>query len=176
MIEKILINRHKIKARVKELAAEIEKDYKNKTPLLVAILKGSVIFYADLVREIKISVHFDFMAVSSYGQSSKTSGEVKILKDLDYSIEGRDAIIVEDIVDSGITLCYLKEILQSRKPRSIKICTLLDKAGARIQDIKIDYTGFEIGDEFVVGYGLDYAQDYRNLPDICVLKKSALKT
>ncbi len=134
------------------------------------MLKGAVVFMADLIRHIDIPLNIDFMAVSSYGSSTESSGVVRILKDLDETVEGKDILIVEDIIDSGLTLSYMCDILRSRKPNSIKICTLLDKPSRRKIDLKVDYTGFEIPDYFVVGYGLDYAEKYRNLPDICVLK------
>ena len=170
-IERVLLSEEQIKARVKELAAEIDEEYKGKRPLMVAILKGSVMFFADLLREMKIEVVLDFMAISSYGNGSKSSGEVKMIKDLDGQIEGKDVIIVEDIIDSGYTMRYLKHLLEARRPASIKLCALLDKPSRRETEVVIDYKGFEIEDEFVVGYGLDYAGLYRNLPYIGILKR-----
>ena len=140
--------------------------------MLVCILKGAAVFFTDLIREIDLPLTLDFMAISSYGSATKTSGVVRILKDLDNDILGKDVIVVEDIVDSGRTLTYLMEILKSRNPASLKLCTMLDKPSRRVAEVKVDYTGFEIPDEFVVGYGLDYAQKYRNLPFIGVLEFS----
>jgi len=170
--ERILISREEIQKRVKELAAELDKDYEGKRPLMICILKGSVPFFADLIREMKIEIEMDFMAISSYGSGSRSSGEVRMVKDLDRSIENRHVIIVEDIVDSGYTLSYLKRILYSRHPQSVKICALLDKFERREVELEADYKGFDIANEFVIGYGLDYAENYRNLPDICILKRS----
>ncbi len=170
-IERILLSEEQIKARVKELAAKLDEDYAGKQPLMVAILKGSVMFFADLLREMKIDVTLDFMAISSYGNGAKSSGEVKMIKDLDGKIEGKDVIIVEDIIDSGYTMRYLKHLLEARRPASIKLCALLDKPSRRETEIEIDYKGFEVEDEFVVGYGLDYAGLYRNIPYIGILKR-----
>ena len=170
-IERILLSEEQIKARVKELAAKLDEDYAGKKPLMVAILKGSVMFFADLLREMKIDVTLDFMAISSYGNGAKSSGEVKMIKDLDGKIEGKDVIIVEDIIDSGYTMRYLKHLLEARRPASIKLCALLDKPSRRETEIEIDYKGFEVEDEFVVGYGLDYAGLYRNIPYIGILKR-----
>ena len=158
--------------RVRELAAQISEDYRDKNPTMVCILKGAVMFYTDLLRAMPIPLSMDFMAVSSYGKSTKSSGEVEIRKDLSTSIEGKHVIIVEDIVDSGFTLTYLTRMLASRGAASIKLCTLLDKPSRRAPGItlKADYAGFEVGNEFVVGYGLDYAEKYRNLPYIGILK------
>lgn len=171
-VESVMISEEDLAKKVKELASKLDKDYEGKNPLLVAILKGSVVFYADLVRNMKIPLEMDFMSISSYGVSSKSSGEVKLLKDLDRSIEGRHVIIVEDIIDSGYTLSYLKRMLYSRKPASIKICAMLDKIERRVVAIEPDYKCFDIADEFVIGYGLDYAEKYRNLPYIGILKRS----
>ena len=168
---KVLFSREQISGRIKQIAEEINRDYKDRVPVMVAILKGSIMFYTDLLRELDIHVELDFMSISSYGNGTSFSGEVKLIKDLDRSIEGRDVIIVEDIVDSGYTCQYLKNTLQARKPASIKICTLLDKKERREVDVDIDYKCFDVGNEFVVGYGLDYAQRYRNLPLIGVLKE-----
>lgn len=170
--EKILVSQEEIKQKVKEIAATLDRDYKGKRPLLVAILKGSFMFFADLVREMTIDMEVDFISVSSYGLSSRSSGEVKLIKDLDKSIEGKHVIIVEDIVDSGYTLSYLKRMLNSRRPASVKICTLLDKFERREVDIQADYKAFDIGDGFVIGYGIDYAENYRNLPYVGILKRS----
>lgn len=169
-ILKVLLSEQEINAKVTELGKQISEDYKDKNLLLVSILKGSVVFMADLMRSIDIHARIDFMSVSSYGSGTKTSGVVKIIKDLDINLEGYDLLIVEDILDSGMTLSYLKEILSARNPKSIKICTLLDKPERRKADIKADYFGFIVPDEFVVGYGLDYDEKYRNLPYIGVLK------
>ncbi|MBO7526127.1 MAG: hypoxanthine phosphoribosyltransferase [Clostridia bacterium] len=170
-LKKILISKEEIDKRIKELAAELDRDYQGKRPLMVAILKGSIMFYADLLRAMTIPLELDFMAISSYGNKTKSSGEVRMIKDLDRSIEGRHIIIVEDIVDSGYTLSYLKRMLYSRHPESVKICTLLDKFECREVPLEPDYKGFDIGNEFVVGYGLDYAEKYRNLPEIGILKE-----
>ncbi|MDO7788397.1 hypoxanthine phosphoribosyltransferase [Desulforamulus aquiferis] len=169
-VEKILLDEAQIKERVLQLGQQISQDYKGESILMVGILKGAMIFLADLVRNIDVTTYFDFMAVSSYGAGTVSSGAVRILKDLDKSIEGRHVIIVEDIVDTGLTLQYLVENMKSRGPASLKICTLLDKPSRRKVDVQIDYNGFSIPDEFVVGYGLDYGEKYRNLPYIAVLK------
>lgn len=174
-LKKILITKEEIDKRIKDLAAELDRDYEGKRPLMVAILKGSIMFYADLLRAMTIPLELDFMAISSYGNKTKSSGEVKMIKDLDRSIEGRHLIIVEDIVDSGYTLSYLKRMLYSRHPESVKICTLLDKFECREVPLQPDYKGFDIGNEFVVGYGLDYAEKYRNLPEIGILKEEVYK-
>ena len=150
----------------------IDRDCAGKEPLLVSVLRGSFIFMADLVRSITLPCTVDFMAVSSYGAGTSSSGQVKIVKDLSDSIEGRDLVVVEDILDSGNTLYYLMQILQARHPASIRLCTLLDKPSRRVKPVAVDYTGFSIPDEFVVGYGLDYAERYRNLPYIGILKPS----
>ena len=170
-VERVLLSKEEIDARIKDIAAALDAEYKGKRPLMVAILKGSVVFFTDLIRHMSIDIEMDFMAVSSYGNGVKSSGEVKMIKDLDGKIEGKDVIIVEDIIDSGYTLGYLKKLLLARNPSSLKICTLLDKPSRREANIKVDYKGFEIGDEFVVGYGLDYAGSYRNLPYIGILKR-----
>lgn len=171
-IAKTLISEEALKARVAEMGAQIAADYKDKNPVMICILKGAIIFYTDLLRAMPIQVSMDFMAVSSYGKSTKSSGEVEIRKDLSISIENRHVIIVEDIIDSGFTLNYLTKMLAARGAASIAVCTLLDKPSRRAPGItlKSDYSGFEVGDEFVVGYGLDYAELYRNLPYIGVLK------
>lgn len=169
-IERVLIDRQQIQDKVKALAEEISRDYRGKNLVIVGVLKGAVVFLGDLIKNINVPLVLDFIAVSSYGNTTETSGVVRILKDLDHSIEGMDVLIVEDIIDSGLTLCYLKDNLKSRGADSIKICTLLDKPYRRKADVKVDYKGFEIEDEFVVGYGLDFAERFRNLPEICVLK------
>ncbi len=171
-VDSILISEEQIKKRIQELAVKLDKEYEGKRPLMVSILKGSVMFYADLLRAMSIPVEMDFMAISSYGSGAKSSGEVKLIKDLDRKIEGRDVVIVEDIIDSGYTLSYLKRMLYSRKPASVKICALLDKYARRVVPIEADFKGFDIEDEFVIGYGLDYAERYRNLPYIGILKRS----
>ncbi|EEG76640.1 hypoxanthine phosphoribosyltransferase [Dethiobacter alkaliphilus] len=168
-VEKVLLDQAAIKEKVAELGRQISEDYQDKELLMICVLKGAVIFLADLMREISIPVSIDFMAVSSYGASTESSGVVRILKDLDCSIENRHCLIVEDIIDSGLTLKYLEENLMSRQPASLKIVTLLDKPERRRVDIKPDYCGFRIPDEFVVGYGLDFDENYRHLPEICVL-------
>lgn len=170
-LEKVLYSEADISARIKEVAKVLDNDYQDKCPIMIAVLKGSVMFYADLLRAMTIRAEMDFMAISSYGNATNTSGEVKMIKDLDRSVEGRHIIIVEDIVDTGYTLNYLKATLKMRNPASIKVCSLLDKPSRRLVDIKPDYRCFEVGNEFVVGYGLDYAQIYRNLPVIGVLKE-----
>lgn len=171
-LESIMLSQETIGARVQELAARLDADYAGKTPLMVCILKGSVFFYTDLLRAMKEPVELDFMSISSYGASANTSGEVRLLKDLGCKIEGRDVVIVEDIVDSGYTLSYLKRLLHSRGPASVRICALLDKVSRRVVPLDVDYKGFDCADEFVVGYGLDYAERYRTLPYIGILKRS----
>jgi len=170
-VKKVLISEEEIQQKVKELAARISKDYEGKRLLMICILKGAIMFYSDLARNISIPMAMDFMAVSSYGAGTKTSGEVRILKDLSGPAEGLDILIVEDILDSGNTLNYIENILKDRNPASLKICTLLDKPERREKPIIVDYVGFEIPDEFVIGYGLDYSEKYRNLPFIGVLKE-----
>ena len=169
-LEKVLITRDEIAKKVRELGEQIKKDYEGKKPVLICVLKGASIFFADLVREISLPLTLDFMAISSYGSATKTSGVVRILKDLDHDIVGKDVIIVEDIVDSGITLSYLTKILKQRGANTLRIATLLDKPARRkVNDLTVDYMCFDIPDAFVVGYGLDYDQTYRNLPDIGIL-------
>lgn len=172
-IGKILINEADIKRRVKELGKEISQDYRDKTPVLVSVLKGGIIFLSDLMRELTILHEVDFMSVSSYNGGTQSSGVVRILQDLSINIEGQDVIIVEDIVDSGMTLDYIRHILLARHPKSLRICTLLDKKLARKIQVPIDYVGFEIPDEFVIGYGLDYGEKYRNLPYVAVMEPEA---
>ncbi|EOH91277.1 hypoxanthine phosphoribosyltransferase [Enterococcus pallens] len=169
-IERVLIDRAEIQQRCAELGKQLTEDYTDKNPLVVGILKGAVPFMADIVREIDTYLELDFMDVSSYGNQTVSSGEVKIIKDLDTNVEGRDLLIVEDIIDSGRTLHYLVELFKYRKAKSVKIVTLLDKPEGRIVDIEADYIGFNVPNEFVVGYGLDYAETYRNLPYVGILK------
>ena len=169
-IKNVLVSEEELKAKVRELGAQISRDYEGKNLVLVSILKGSVVFMADLMRAVSIPCSIDFMVVSSYGNGTKTSGEVQIIKDIAQPIDGRDLLIVEDILDSGVTLHYLMQILAARGANSIRLCTLLSKPERRKIDVNVDYLGFEIPDEFVVGYGLDYAEKYRNLPYIGILK------
>lgn len=166
----VLLSEEELKKRVKELGEQISRDYAGKEIVFVGVLRGSFIFMADLVREVDCYSYIDFMQVSSYGDRSTTTGAVKIVQDLSMNIEGRHVIIVEDILDSGVTLSYLTKYMEGRKPASIRIATLLDKPARRTADVKADYAGFEVPDAFVVGYGLDYAQKYRSLPYIGVLK------
>lgn len=168
-IKKILIERQDIAKRVSELGKQISNDYKGESVTLVCTLRGASIFFADLVREIEGDVVIDFIAVSSYGSGTSSSGEVKMIKDLSEPIKDKNVIIVEDIIDTGITLCYLKKLLLARSPKSLKVCSLLDKPSRRKVDFKGDYIGFEIENEFVVGYGLDYDEKMRNFKDVCVL-------
>ena len=171
-IAEVLIDEQAIAAKVRELGTAIADDYRTKDVVLVSILKGALPFLADLMRQMPIPLALDFLEVSSYGDATESSGNVRILKDLAKSIEGRDVVVVEDILDTGQTLSYVIEHLRSKQPRSVRLCTLLDKPARRIVPIQIDYRGFEIPDKFVVGYGLDYAERYRNLPYIGVLKPS----
>ena len=169
-LTKILVTREEIAAKVDELGKKITADYQGKAPVLICILKGGAVFFTDLVRAIDLPLTMEFMAISSYGSATKTSGVVKVVKDLDNDILDKDVIIVEDIVDTGVTLSYLTKILKQRGARSLKIAALLDKPARRkIPELKVDYMCFDIPDAFVVGYGLDYAQVYRNLPDIGIL-------
>ncbi len=174
-IASILFSEEQLRTRVKELGAQISRDYAGKVPIVIGILKGAIIFYADLLRECDLATQLEFMAVSSYGNGT-TSGKLVFKKDTDANLEGRDVLIVEDIIDSGNTLFMLKQELSKRHPASIKICALLDKAARRTADISADYVGFACADEFVVGYGLDFAEKYRNLPYIGVLKPSVYET
>lgn len=174
-IKKILVTTEEIEVKVIELGEEISKEYKDKNPLIVGILKGALPFMADLMKEMDIFLEYDMMDVSSYGTGFTSSGEVKILKDLDSSLEGRHVIIVEDIIDTGRTLKYLTEMFHHRKAASVKIVTLLDKPSGRLVDLKADWACFEIPDEFVVGYGLDYFENYRNLPYVGVLKEEVYR-
>jgi len=167
---KVLLDRKQVSKRVAELGDRITKDFEGESLVLIGVLKGATIFLADLAREIKLDATFDFIAVSSYGNSKEQSGEVKLMRAVDHSVEGKNIILVEDILDTGITLTYLKSLLLGHQPKSLKIATLLDKVSRRTEPIQADYVGFEIPDEFVVGYGLDFAERFRNLPDICILE------
>ncbi|MFB6469344.1 hypoxanthine phosphoribosyltransferase [Cytobacillus sp. Hz8] len=169
-IEKVLIAEEEIQEKIKVLAGQLTDEYQDKFPLAIGVLKGAMPFMADLLKRVDCYLEMDFMDVSSYGNSTVSSGEVKIIKDLDTSVEGRNLLIIEDIIDSGLTLSYLVELFRYRKAKSIKIVTLLDKPTGRKVDIKADYVGFQVPDAFVVGYGLDYAEKYRNLPYIGILK------
>ena len=172
MAEKIrvMIPEQDVDARIEELGKQISEEYEGKEVHLICILKGSVFFTCELAKRITVPVTLDFMSVSSYGDGTTSSGRVKIAKDLDESLEGKEVIIIEDIIDSGNTLYYLMDVLAKRNPSSLKLCTLLDKPDRRVKDVQVDYVGFVIPDEFVVGYGLDYAQKYRNLPYIGVVE------
>lgn len=168
--DRILISSRQIQERIGELAAQIEADYPDGPIYFISILKGAFIFMADLARAMRRpSVRIEFMGISSYGAEKTSSGQVKVTRDLDVNIEGHDVLIVEDIIDTGLTLSYLTRLLQQRRPKSLEIVALLDKSERRLEPVKVKYIGFQIPDEFVVGYGLDYAEDYRNLSDICVL-------
>jgi hypoxanthine phosphoribosyltransferase len=170
-ILQILHSESEIEGKVRELGEQLSRDFQDKNPLVICVLKGAFVFMADLIKHITISLEIDFMAVSSYGQSTKSSGIVKIIKDLDISVEGRNVIIVEDIIDSGLTLSYLIDVLERRNAMSIAIVTMFDKPGRRTVELEPDYKGFTIPDAFVVGYGLDYAEKYRNLPFVGILKQ-----
>ena len=172
-IEKVLIDQDEIRDKIATLAKQITEDYRDKDLLLVGVLKGAFVFMSDLAREIQLPIEFDFMAVSSYGSSTKSSGVVRILKDLDYVITGRHVLLVEDIIDSGLTISYLLRYLEARGPASLEICSLFWKKGEQAVPMDVKYPGFEIPPVFVVGYGLDYSEKYRNLPYIGVLKESA---
>ncbi len=169
-IERVLFSQQELQSKVNELGARITKDYEGKEPIFVGVLKGCFVFMADLMRAVNLPCQIDFMAVSSYGKGTTSSGEVQINKDLSYDIAGRDIIIVEDILDSGVTLNYLIGYLNHRNPKSIRIVTLFDKPSRRKAPVKADYFGYEVPDAFIVGYGLDYAEKYRNLPYIGILK------
>ena len=166
---RVLITRDQIAAKVAELAARITADFAGESVVLIGVLKGATIFLADLARQIQLDATFDFIAVSSYGNAMQHSGEVRLVKDVDQSMAGRNIILVEDILDTGLTLTYIRKLLQAHQPKSFRIAALLDKVSRRTEPIQADYVGFVIPDEFVVGYGLDFAERYRNLPDICVL-------
>ncbi|MCK4376842.1 MAG: hypoxanthine phosphoribosyltransferase [Actinomycetia bacterium] len=170
-VGRVLINKEQIKKRTKELAKQISKDYKDKNLVCITILRGAFMFLADLCREITVPAKFDFMAISSYGDKSESSGVVRIYKDLDMNIAEKDVLIIEDIVDTGRTMDYLLRNLKTRNPKSIEICTLLNKPANRIVNIKIKYVGFEISPEFVIGYGLDFAEDYRHIEDVRVFEE-----
>jgi len=172
-VSKILVEEDTLRGRIAELGAEVSSDYAGRDLLLVGVLKGAVFFMADLMRHLTIPCEVDFMAISSYGASTDSSGVVRILKDLDVNIEGRDVLVVEDIIDSGLTLSYLIRNLESRNPATLEVCALLTKPARREIDVKVRYTGFEIPNEFVIGYGLDYAERYRNLPYIATLRPEA---
>lgn len=167
---KVMISEQEVDARIEEMGKKISEDYAGKEVHLICILKGSVFFTCELAKRITVPVTLDFMSVSSYGDGTSSTGRVKIVKDLDESLEGKEVIVIEDIIDSGNTLYYLMDILSMRNPASLKLCTLLDKPDRRVKDVKVDYVGFTIPDEFVVGYGLDYAQKYRNLPYVGVVE------
>lgn len=168
---RVMISEEDIDEKIRVMGEQISKDYEGRCVHLVCVLKGSVFFMCELAKRITVPVTMDFMSVSSYGDGTVTSGIVKIIKDLDETIEGKDVIVVEDIIDSGRTLSYLMKLLLERKPESLALCTLLDKPERRTHEVRVDYTGYEIPDEFVVGYGLDYAQKYRNLPYIGVVEE-----
>lgn len=171
---KPLLRHAAIRRRIRAMARQIDRDYKGERVHLIGVLKGACIFLSDLVREIHLDVSLDFMSTASYGKGRETSGQVRLLKDLDSSIEGLNVILVEDILDTGLTLSYLLRVLQQRKPKSLRVAALLDKPSRRIiHDVRADYLGFEIPNEFVVGYGLDYAERYRNLKDVCILVDAA---
>jgi hypoxanthine phosphoribosyltransferase len=175
-VDEVLITEHQIQDKIASLAKQIVEDYRGRDLLLVGVLKGAFVFMADLARALALPIEFDFMAVSSYGSATKSSGVVRILKDLDYEISGRDVLLVEDIIDSGLTVSYLLRYLEARRPASLEICSLLWKKGEQAVPLDIRYPGFEIPPRFVVGYGLDYAERYRNLPYVGVLKPSAYGT
>lgn len=169
-VKEVLYSEEALASRVSELAKAIESDYQGKELLVIGVLKGANIFMGDLIRKINLPLQMDFIAASSYGSSTESSGVVKIVKDLDYSIEGKHVLIIEDIIDTGLTLRYLEENFRSRKPASLEICTLLDKPERRKAEIEVKYVGYQIPDEFIVGYGIDYAEKYRNLPYVATLK------
>lgn len=170
-IEKILIDKTRLKRKIRELGEKITSEYNKKELLMVCVLRGAAVFYADLARAIDLPIHMSFMAVSSYGKSTETSGAVRIAYDLNEDIRGKDVLLVEDIVDTGLTMKYITESLAARKPATLKTCCLLDKKARRMVGFTPDFTGFEVPDEFIVGYGIDYAERYRNLPYIAVLKR-----
>lgn len=174
-IDEILITEEKIREKVTELGKKIAQDYKGKDLVFIGVLRGAIIFMSDLARAISIPITFDFMAISSYGAATESSGVVRILKDLDETIVGKDVLVVEDIVDTGLTLDYLLRILKSRKPASLKVCTFLNKSARRKVEVKVDYLGFDIPNKFVVGYGLDYAGKFRNVPFVFTLNPEIYK-
>ncbi|MCI8784386.1 MAG: hypoxanthine phosphoribosyltransferase [Dorea sp.] len=167
---RVMISETEVAKRIEEMGRQISEDYAGKQIHLICILKGGVFFMCELAKRISVPVSMDFMSVGSYGDGTASSGVVRLVKDLDESLEGKDVLVVEDIIDSGRTLYYLLDVLRKRQPNSMKLCTLLDKPDRRVRDVKVDYVGFEIPDEFVVGYGLDYAQKYRNLPYIGIVE------
>ena len=167
---RVLLSEEEVDARIQAIGRQISKDYEGKQVHLICVLKGGSFFMCELAKRITVPVSLDFMSVASYGNETKSSGVVRIVKDLDESLKDKNVIVVEDVVDSGRTLSYLLEVLRSREPKSLRLCTLLDKPERRVVDVKVDYTGFRIPDEFVVGYGLDYAQKYRNLPYIGIVE------
>jgi len=167
--QRVLIPAEKIQARIAELGAEIDRDYPTGPVYLVGVLKGAVMFMADLARAMKTPARLEFVVIASYGKGNTSSGEARLIKDLDHPIEGFDVIVVEDIVDTGITLTYLMQVLRQRNPKSLRIASLLDKPSRRQRPVTVDYRGFEVPDQFLVGYGLDFSEDYRNLKDVCVL-------
>lgn len=171
-LERVLFTEDQILKRIARMGADLTEEYRGETPIFIGILKGAVMFMADLVKRVDLSLEMDFMATSSYGDSSRSSGVVRILKDLDRPVEGRHVLLVEDIVDTGLTLAYLRESLMHRQAASVKVATLFDKAQRRQVDIVPDHCGFTVPNEFIVGYGLDYAETYRNLPYVGVLKRS----
>jgi len=171
-IQEILFSEAQIQDKIRELGQQISEDYRGRNPLVICVLKGAFIFMADLIKRMDIPLEIDFMAVSSYGNATSSSGVVKIIKDLDTSVEGRDVLIVEDIIDSGLTLSYLVDVLERRNALSVAIVTLFDKPGRRTVGLEADYKGFVIPDAFIVGYGLDYAEQYRNLPYVGILKEA----
>lgn len=175
IIKEVLVTEDQIQSKIKELGERITNDYEGKNLMLVGILKGAVMFLSDLARNIKLPVMIDFMAVSSYGNSSESTGIVRIIKDLESSIDGKDILIVEDIIDTGLTLSYLTDNLKKRRAKSVRIVTLLDKPERRKVEVPVDYTGFVIPDEFVIGYGIDYAEQYRNLPFVASLKEDVYR-
>ena len=170
---RVLITREQIAAKVADLGERITADFAGEPVLLIGVLKGATIFLADLARQIQLDVSFDFIAVSSYGNAKRQSGEVRLVKDVDHSVEGKNIILVEDILDTGLTLTYIKNLLHGHRPKALKVAALLDKTSRRTEPIQGDYVGFQIPDEFVVGYGLDFGEHYRNLPDICVLESDS---
>jgi hypoxanthine phosphoribosyltransferase len=167
--QRVLIPAEKIQARIAELGAEIDRDYPTGPVYLVGVLKGAVMFMADLARAMKTPARLEFVVIASYGKGKTSSGEARLIKDLDHPIEGFDVIVVEDIVDTGITLTYLMQVLRQRNPKSLRIASFLDKPSRRQRPVTVDYRGFEVPDQFLVGYGLDYSEDYRNLKDVCIL-------
>lgn len=170
MKSKLLFKKGEIKKQVKKLAEKLNKDYDSKNPILVCILKGAFVFLADLIRELRFPVRIDFISVSSYGDATRTSGIVKILKDISFDIEGEDVILIEDVLDTGLTLSYIYDFLSRKNPKSLKICVLLEKEINRTKKIKVDYRGFTIPNKYVIGYGLDFNEKFRNLPDISVME------